>query len=62
MEGLIAGLLLIVMSLCITAWLYIRNIGRAYFWGRIAARAKANHEASIVREQVDEELKKQWLY
>jgi hypothetical protein len=62
MEAAIAGVLLTVMALCITFWLYIRSIGRVYFWGRIAARAKANHEASIVREQRDEELKKQWLY
>ena len=61
MEGLIAGILLVVMSACITTWLYIRNVSRAYFWGRIAARAKANHEASIVREQVDQQLMKQWL-
>ena len=61
MEGLIAGILLVVMSACITTWLYIRNVSRSYFWGRIAARAKANHEASIVREQVDQQLMKQWL-
>jgi len=61
MEGILGGLLLIVAGCAIILWLYVRQHGRAYFWGRVAARAKANHDASIIREKVDQELIKLWL-
>lgn len=58
-EGMLGFIMLIVMGSGIFVWLFIRENGRAYAWGRIAARAKANYEAALLRERRDEELKQQ---
>jgi hypothetical protein len=58
-EGILGFIMLIVMGGGIFVWLFIRENGRAYAWGRIAARAKANYEAAVLRERRDTELKQQ---
>jgi hypothetical protein len=58
---IIAGTIILAFTAALAIlWLYIRENGRAYFWGRLAARAKANHEASTLREIRDQELMAQW--
>lgn len=42
-------------------WLYVREHGRAYVWGRLAARCRANHEAAIVREERDRQFISEWI-
>jgi hypothetical protein len=58
-EGMIGFIALMVMGVGIILWLSLRQHGRAYAWGRIAARAKANYEAALLRERRDKELKQQ---
>ena len=58
-EGMIGFVALIAMGVGIILWLSLRQYGRAYAWGVIAARAKANYEAALLRERRDKELKQQ---
>lgn len=58
-EGMIGFIALMVMGVGIILWLSLRQYGRAYAWGIIAARAKANYEAALLRERRDKELKQQ---
>ncbi len=60
-EGMIGFIALMVMGVGIILWLSLRQYGRAYAWGIIAARAKANYEAALLRERRDKELKQQIL-
>jgi len=49
----------IIMALCV-AGLYLHRLGRATVWGLIAARAKANYEAALLRERRTRELREEW--
>lgn len=60
MESIAGIIFLLFTGILIILWLYIRENGRAYFWGRLAARARANHEAAVLREKRDQELIDQW--
>jgi|688.fasta_scaffold340743_3 hypothetical protein len=60
MEIIAGTIVLALTGASVILWLYIRENGMAYFWGRLAARTKANHEASILREMRDKQLMEQW--
>ena len=60
MQIALGYLTLSVMGSAIFLWLYIRENGRAYFWGRLAARCRANYEAALLREKRDGELLREW--
>lgn len=61
MSGLAGALFLIVFGGLAYGWLYVRQHGRAYVWGRLAARCRANHEAALVREERDRQFVEDWL-
>lgn len=60
MSGLAGALFLLVFGGLAYGWLYVRQHGRAYVWGWLAARCRANHEAALLRERRTAELKAEW--
>lgn len=60
MEIVIGGIFLGFLAALAYSVLTLRERGRSYAWGRLAARAKANHEASLLREARTKELIAEW--
>jgi len=60
MEALILTLTMIAMAALVILWLYVRQYGRAYAWGRLAARCKANADAAALREANDARYAAEW--
>ncbi len=60
MDALITTLTMCAVSAAVILWLRIRERGRAYVWGRLAARCKANADAAALREANDALYAAEW--